>query len=45
VEGLVETLGIESLSKSQVSNLTRDLDEMVADFRNRPLDRGPCSYV
>ena len=41
VEGLVETLGISSLSKSQVSELAKGLDEMVADFRNRPLDADP----
>jgi transposase-like protein len=45
VEGLVETLGIASLSKSQVSELAKELDEMVTDFRNRPLDAGPYTYV
>ena len=45
VEGLVETLGVSSLSKSQVSEMAKDLDEMVTDFRNRPLDAGPYSYV
>ena len=45
VEGLVETLGISSLSKSQVSELAKELDEMVTDFRNRPLDAGPYTYV
>ena len=45
VEGLVETLGIASLSKSQVSELAKDLDEMVTDFRGRPLDAGPYTYV
>jgi transposase-like protein len=45
VEGLVEALGIASLSKSQVSELAKDLDEMVADFRGRPLDAGPYTYV
>jgi len=45
VEGLVEALGISSLSKSQVSELAKSLDEMVADFRNRPLDAGPYTYV
>jgi len=45
VEGLVETLGIASLSKSQVSELAKDLDEMVADFRNRLLDAAPYTYV
>jgi transposase-like protein len=45
VEGLVEALGISSLSKSQVSELAKTLDEMVTDFRNRPLDAGPYTYV
>lgn len=36
VEGLVRTLGIESLSKSQVSRMAKDLDVEVAAFRNRP---------
>ena len=45
VEGLVKTLGIERLSKSQVSEMAKSLDAMVADFRNRPLDRGPYIYV
>jgi transposase-like protein len=45
VEGLVETLGIASLSKSQVSELAKTLDEQVAAFRTRPLDAGPYPYV
>jgi putative transposase len=45
VEGLVETLGITSLSKSQVSEMASSLDEMVTDFRDRPLDQGPYTYV
>jgi putative transposase len=45
VDGLVKTLGIESLSKSQVSRMAAELDEMVTDFRNRPLDAGPYTYV
>lgn len=45
VEGLVETLGITSLSKSQVSEMAGSLDDMVADFRSRPLDAGPYTYV
>ena len=45
VEGLVETLGITSLSKSQVSEMAASLDEMVTDFRSRPLDAGPYTYV
>src|SRR5581483_2468852 len=45
VEGLVQTLGIERLSKSQVSVMAKSLDGMVEDFRNRPLDAGPYTYV
>lgn len=45
VEGLVETLGVASLSKSQVSELAKDLDEMVDEFRHRPLDAGPYTYA
>ena len=45
VDGLVKTLGIESLSKSQVSRMAAELDEMVSEFRNRPLDAGPYTYV
>ncbi|CAB0620345.1 IS256 family transposase IS3506 [Corynebacterium diphtheriae] len=42
---LVTTLGINNLSKSQVSQMATDLDEMVADFRTRPLDQGPYYYI
>jgi putative transposase len=45
VDGLVKTLGIESLSKSQVSRMAGELDEMVTEFRGRPLDTGPYTYV
>jgi putative transposase len=45
VEGLVATLGIQSLSKSQVSELAKTLDSEVAAFRARPLDAGPYPYV
>ena len=40
VEGLVHTLGIESLSKSQVSRMAKELDAEVGAFRARPLDGG-----
>jgi putative transposase len=45
VDGLVKSLGIEGISKSQVSRLAATLDEDVAAFRNRPLDAGPYTYV
>lgn len=40
MEKLVETLGIKALSKSQVSEMARELDQMVEDFRSRPLSGG-----
>jgi len=45
VEGLVQTMGIEGMSKSQVSELAKELDELVDSFRNRPLDTGPYTYL
>jgi putative transposase len=45
MEKLVETLGITRLSKSQVSRMAADLDELVASFRSRPLDQGPYTFV
>jgi putative transposase len=45
MEKLVDSLGITSLSKSQVSVMARDLDEHVAEFRVRPLDAGPYTFV
>lgn len=45
VEGLVQQLGIERLSKSQVSLMAKSLDGMVDEFRNRPLDAGPYTFV
>src|SRR6478752_5711802 len=43
VEGLVQTLGIEGISKSQVSRMAAELDADVAAFRSRPLDGGPST--
>jgi transposase-like protein len=40
VDKLVRTLGIEGISKSEVSRLVASLDEIVAAFRDRPLE-GP----
>ena len=37
VEDLVQSLGIEKLSKSQVSLLSKELDGVVKSFRERPL--------
>src|SRR5205085_7484790 len=45
MEKLVERLGITRLSKSQVSEMAKDLDAQVADFRHRPLDQGPYTFL
>ena len=45
MEKLVETLGITRLSKSQVSVMARELDVQVEQFRTRPLDAGPYTFV
>jgi transposase-like protein len=46
MDKLVKTLGIDSLSKSQVSRMAADLDEHVDQFRHRPLgDAGPFTFV
>lgn len=42
---LVASLGITNLSKSQVSEMAKDLDAIVEDFRTRPLDAGPYYYL
>ena len=42
---LVQTLGITGLSKSQVSQMATELDEQVAQFRTRPLDAGPYTFL
>ncbi|WTL63963.1 IS256 family transposase [Streptosporangium sp. NBC_01495] len=45
VERLAEAMGITSLSKSQVSVMAADLDGLVEQFRSRPLDAGPYTFV
>ncbi len=45
MEKLVETLGITRLSKSQVSEMARDLDAQVEAFRTRPLNAGPYTFL
>jgi transposase-like protein len=45
VDKLVKTLGIEGISKSQVSALAESLDAVVEQFRSRPLDNGPYTYL
>ncbi|NMO57923.1 IS256 family transposase, partial [Actinoplanes sp. TBRC 11911] len=46
MDKLVQSLGISSLSKSQVSRMAADLDTQVAAFRTRPLgESGPFTFV
>ncbi len=45
VEKLVQQLGVERMRKSQVSRLAKSLDQIVEDFRTRPLDGAPYAYV
>jgi transposase-like protein len=45
VDKLAAALGVTGLSKSQVSRMAAELDEMVEGFRCRPLDRGPYTFV
>lgn len=46
MDKLVKQLGIDSLSKSQVSRMAADLDAQVEAFRHRPLgEAGPFTFV
>src|ERR1700712_2675096 len=45
VEKLVGVLGLPRLSKSQVSVMAAELDEVVEQFRTRPLDAGPYTFL
>jgi putative transposase len=45
MDKLVQSLGITGLSRTQVSQMSKELDEQVAAFRTRPLDAGPYTFV
>lgn len=45
VDRLAATMGIEGISKSQVSEMAKQIDQVVEDFYHRPLDRGPYRFV
>ncbi|MFF4198284.1 IS256 family transposase [Nonomuraea sp. NPDC001831] len=45
VDKLVEQLGIKHISKSQVSQMAKILDEQVEAFRTRALDAGPYTFL
>ena len=39
VDALLKSMGLTGIDKSAVSRICKELDEVVEDFRNRPLDR------
>jgi transposase-like protein len=45
VEKLAASLGVTGLSKSQVSAMAAELDELVEGFRSRRLDGAPYTFV
>ena len=45
VDDLVKAMGIDGISKSEVSRIASELDVKVAEFRERPLDAGPYRYL
>jgi putative transposase len=45
VDDLARAMGIDGISRSQVSAMCTSLDELVAAWRNRRLDAGPYAFV
>jgi putative transposase len=45
VDEVARSMGLEGSSKSQVSRICAELDEVVAAWRSRPLDAGPYPFV
>jgi putative transposase len=45
VDDLVKAMGIDGISKSEVSRMAAALDQVVSEFKERPLDQGPYRYV
>jgi putative transposase len=45
VDDLVKAMGIDGISKSEVSRLAVHLDAVVTEFRERPLDSGPYRFL
>ena len=44
-DDLVKAMGIDGISRSEVSRMAAELDARVAEFRERPLDAGPYRYL
>ena len=45
VDDLVKAMGIDGISKSEVSRMAAELDNVVREFKERPLDGGPYRYL
>ena len=45
VDDLVKAMGIDGISKSEVSRMAAELDVVVGQFRERPLGAGPYRYL
>jgi putative transposase len=45
VDDVARAMGLDGISKSQVSRVCAEFDELVAAWRNRPLDAGPYGFV
>jgi putative transposase len=45
VDDICRAMGIDGISKSQVSEMAKSLDKVVEAFRSRPLDAGPYTYI
>jgi len=45
VDDVVKAMGIDGISKSQVSAMAKELDAVVEAFRSRALDAGPYTYA
>ncbi len=45
VEDLVQALGCDGISRSEVSRICQTLDVQVQAFRERPLETGPYPYI
>jgi putative transposase len=45
VDDIARQMGLDGISKSQVSRVCAELDEVVAAWRNRPLDAGPYPFL
>lgn len=45
VDDVAKAMGVEGISKSQVSRMCSELDEIVEAWRTRPLDAGPYPFL